>query len=82
MPRETKSDESIFFRLFQKAFKMKKIIILSDTYINRIDMVSSLKELFPECEIQILIYQLKSIDEGMTIETMSFNPSEVEKTIT
>ena len=61
---------------------MKKIIILSDTDETRIDMISSFKELFPECEIQIITYQSKSIDEGMIIETTSFNPSEAGKTVT
>ena len=61
---------------------MKKIIILSDTGKVRIDMISSFKELFPECEIQIITYQSKSIDEGMIIETTSFNPSEAGKTVT
>jgi len=43
---------------------MKKIIILSDTGKVRIDMISSFKELFPECEIQTITYQSKSIDKG------------------
>jgi len=55
---------------------MKKIIILNDTDTPRIDMVSSLKELFPECKIQIITYPFKSIDEGMIVETTSFNLSE------
>ena len=61
---------------------MKKIIILSDAGKARIDMVSSLKELFPECEIQIITYNSKSIDEDMIIETTSFNLSEEWKTVT
>jgi len=61
---------------------MKKIVILSDTGKARIDMVSSLKELFPECEIQIITYNSKSIDEDMIIETTSFNLSEAWKTVT
>ena len=61
---------------------MKKIIILSDTGKVRINMISSFKELFPECEIQIITYQSKSIDEVMIIETTSFNLSEAGKTVT
>ena len=61
---------------------MKKIIILSENGEARIDLVSCLKELFPECEIQILPYLSNSIDEGMFIETTSFNLSEVGKTAT
>ena len=61
---------------------MKKIVILSDTGKARIDMVSSLKEPFPECEIQIITYNSKSIDEDMIIETTSFNLSEAWKTVT
>ena len=61
---------------------MKKIIILSDTGKVCINMISSFKELFPECEIQIITYQSKSIDEGMIIETTSFNLSEAGKTVT
>ena len=47
---------------------MKKIIILSDASKDRIELVSYLKELFPECEIQIITHQSKSVDEGMIIE--------------
>jgi hypothetical protein len=61
---------------------MKKIIILSDTGKVRMDMISSFKELFPECEIQIITYQSKSIDEGMIIETTSFNLGKEVKTAT
>jgi hypothetical protein len=48
---------------------MKKIIILSDTGKAHIDLISHLKELFPECEIQILTYRSSSIIEGMITET-------------
>lgn len=48
---------------------MKKIIILSDTGEARIDLVSHLKELFPECEIQIRTCRSESIEEGMITET-------------
>ena len=34
---------------------MKKIVILSDAGKPRYDLVSQLKELFSECEIQILL---------------------------
>jgi hypothetical protein len=61
---------------------MKKIIILSDGSKGRIDLVSHLKELFPDCEIQIVPYQSKSFDEDMIIGTTSFNLSEVGKIIT
>ena len=53
---------------------MKKIIILSDTDETRIDLVSYLKELFPECEIQIITYQSKSIEEDITTEITGFQP--------
>jgi hypothetical protein len=45
-------------------------------------MISSFKELFPKCEIQIITYQSKSIDKGMIIETTSFNLSKAWKTVT
>lgn len=51
---------------------MKKIIILSDTGEARIDLVSHLKELFPECEIQILTCRSKSIEEDMITEISEF----------
>ena len=51
---------------------MKKIVILSDTGEALIDLGSHLKELFPECDIQILTRQSKSIDEGMIIEIKGF----------
>jgi hypothetical protein len=60
---------------------MKKIIILNDTSKVRIGLVSHLRELFPECEIQIITYQAKSMDEGMIIETTSFNLNEARKTV-
>jgi len=52
---------------------MKKIIILSDTDETCIDLVSYLKELFPECEIQILKYRSNSIEEGIITEIKGFN---------
>jgi hypothetical protein len=60
---------------------MKKIIILNDTSKVRIGLVSHLKELFPECEIQIVTYQAKSMDEGMIIETSRINLNEAGKTV-
>jgi hypothetical protein len=63
---------NLSYRQFQKAFKMKKIILLSDTGEARIDLVSHLKELFIECEIQILTYRSKSIEEGMITEIKGF----------
>ena len=47
---------------------MKKIIILSQNSEARPDLVSYLKELFPECEIQILTYLSNGIEEGRTNE--------------
>ena len=64
---------NLSFHLSQKAFEMKKIIILSDTVEPRINLVSHLKELFPECEIQIITYRSESIEEGMITETTVFN---------
>jgi hypothetical protein len=51
---------------------MKKIIILSDTGEARIDLVLHLKELFSECEIQILTCRSKSIEERMITEIKGF----------
>ncbi|MBU3949825.1 MAG: hypothetical protein KJ882_00790 [Proteobacteria bacterium] len=47
---------------------MKKIIILCDNGEPRYGLLSHLNELFPECEIQILPRQSKSIDKGMITE--------------
>ena len=60
---------------------MKKIIILNHAGKARIDLVSHLKELFPECEIQIITYQSKSNDECIIIGTTSFNMNKAEKTV-
>ena len=51
---------------------MKKIIILSQNSEARLDLVSYLKELFPECEIQILTYLSKSIGEDRTTVVKGF----------
>lgn len=56
---------------------MKKIIILSDTDNPRFGLVSHLKELFPECEIQIIHRHPESIEEDMLTEStvISLNKS-------
>ena len=53
----------------QKVFGMKKIIILSDTNNPRFGLVSQLRELFPECEIQIVQRHPESIEEDMINES-------------
>jgi len=59
---------------------MKKIIILNDTGKVRIGIVSHLKELFPECDIQILTHHSKSIEEeGRIIEITGFKEKENER---
>ncbi|MGD2150862.1 MAG: hypothetical protein PVJ06_02865 [Desulfobacterales bacterium] len=61
---------------------MKKIIILSDTGEPRYGLVSQLKELFPECEIQILPRLSESIEEcGMNSATV-FNLNKSGETVT
>lgn len=57
---------------FKKVLEMKKIIILSDTGDARSDLISFLKELFPECEIQILSYRSKSVEEGLVTALTGF----------
>ena len=56
---------------------MKKIIILSDTTNSRFSLVSQLKELFPECEIQLIHRYPESIEEDMLTEStvISLNKS-------
>ena len=61
---------------------MKKIIILSDTGEPQYDLVSHLKELFPECEIQILLRRSESIEMDMITEAMVFNLNKSGKTVT
>ena len=46
---------------------MKKIIILCDTGEPRYGLVSNLKKLFSECEIQILQRRCESIEKYKTI---------------
>ena len=59
---------------------MKKIIILNDASKVRIGIVLHLKELFPECEIQILTHQSKSIEEeGRITEITVFKEKENER---
>jgi hypothetical protein len=53
----------------QKAFGMKKIIILSDTDNPRFGLVSQLKKMFPECEIKIIHRHPESIEEDMPTES-------------
>ena len=55
---------------------MKKIIILSDTNNPRSGLVSQLKEMFPECEIQILQRHPESIEEDMLTESTVIRLSE------
>jgi hypothetical protein len=52
---------------------MKKIIILSDTGKLRYGLVSQLKKLFPECEIQILPRHAEDIEEDMMEQEAFFN---------
>jgi hypothetical protein len=66
-----------FYQL-QKVFGMKKIIILSDTGDPRYGLVSRLKELFPECEIQILPRRSQNVEEGMITEAKVFNLKKIE----
>jgi hypothetical protein len=59
---------------------MKKIIILSQNGEARFNLVSYLKELFPECEIQITTHQSKSIEEeGRITEITVFKEKENER---
>ena len=51
---------------------MKKIIILSDTGKPRYGLVSHLKKLFPECEIQILQRHSEDVEEDMMEQTEFF----------
>ena len=51
---------------------MKKIIILSDTGKPRYGLVSHLKRLFPECEIQILSRKAEIVEEEMREQTGFF----------
>ena len=51
---------------------MKKIIILSDTGKPRYGLVSHLRKLFPECEIQILPRHDEDVEEDMMEQTGFF----------
>lgn len=50
------------FQWVQKALEMKKIIVLCETGEPRYELISLLKKLFPECEIQILLRRFGSIE--------------------
>jgi hypothetical protein len=65
----------------QKAFEMKKIIILSDTDKSRYGLVSHLKELFPECEIQILQRRPERAEESMIAAAPVFELNKSGKTV-
>jgi len=52
---------------------MKKILILSDSGEDRVGLVSRLKDLFPECEIQILRQTSESNEADIITETTVFN---------
>ncbi|MGD8982321.1 MAG: hypothetical protein PVF42_12075 [Desulfobacterales bacterium] len=60
---------------------MKKIIILSDTGEPRYGLVSRLKELFPECEIQILPRRSEIIEEGMITAPTILNLNKSGETV-
>jgi hypothetical protein len=51
---------------------MKKIIILSDTGKPRCGLISNLKRLFPECEIQVLPRHVEDVEEDMMEQTGVF----------
>jgi hypothetical protein len=51
---------------------MKKIIILSDAVEPRYGLVSHLKTLFPECEIEIIQRRSESVKEDMITATTVF----------
>jgi hypothetical protein len=60
---------------------MKKIIILSDTDEPRYGLISHLKQLFPECEIQIFPRRFENIEEDMITATKGFSLNKSGKTI-
>ena len=61
---------------------MKKIIVLSDTDEPRYGLISHLKKLFPECEIQIYPRRFENIEENMIPAVKGFNLNKSGKTIT
>jgi hypothetical protein len=61
---------------------MKKIIILSDTSEHRYALVSQLKELFPECEIQIIPRRPESIEGSIITPSTVFNVNKSGETAT
>jgi late competence protein required for DNA uptake (superfamily II DNA/RNA helicase) len=60
---------------------MKKIIILSDAVEPRLNLVSHLKKLFPECEIQILPHRSENIEERMIIAATVFSKNKFGETV-
>ena len=60
---------------------MKKIIILSDAVEPRYGLLSHLKELFPECEIQILPRRSEIIEEGMITAPTILNLNKSGETV-
>ena len=61
---------------------MKKIIILSDAVEPRYGLLSHLKELFPECEIQIIPRKSQNIEERMISATTFFKKAKLGETVT
>jgi hypothetical protein len=61
---------------------MKKIIILSDAVEPRYNLISYLKELFPECEIQILPRRCENIEEHMSTAATVFEQNKFGETVT
>ncbi len=61
---------------------MKKIIIFSDTDKPRDGLVSCLKALFPECEIQILKRRSESIEKDLIASATVFNLKRLGKSVT
>ena len=59
---------------------MKKIIILSDTSKPRYGLISHLKKLFPECEIQIFPRRFANIEDDMIIAKKGFRLKAISKT--
>ena len=60
---------------------MKKIVILSDAVEPRNNLVSHLKELFPECEIQILPRRSENIVERMITTETVFSKNKFGETV-
>jgi len=60
---------------------MKKIIILCNTDEPRYGLVSHLKELFPECEIQVLQRRFQSIKKYNTSTNRVFDENKSGKSV-